>query len=173
MLITRLGLRGIDVKRLEFKDLDWPGNSISVVQAKTGRRCDAASAQGRRLGIDRVHSLRPAHHGLPAGVLSNLLIMHKVADLNEIWRQYVACAKSLGTADGGGHQGHLSAKARLHAADQGSAGVDRGRVRARGEPTWCGLWKVGNRSFIVANQVTTDELAVFGTDERMPATAIG
>jgi len=38
VLITRLGLRGIDVKRLEFADLDWPGNRLSVVQAKTGHR---------------------------------------------------------------------------------------------------------------------------------------
>jgi site-specific recombinase XerD len=38
LLITRLGLRGIDLKRLEFADLDWPGNRLSVVQAKTGRR---------------------------------------------------------------------------------------------------------------------------------------
>ena len=38
LLITRLGLRGIDVKRLQFADLDWPGNRLSVVQAKTGRR---------------------------------------------------------------------------------------------------------------------------------------
>lgn len=38
LLITRLGLRGIDVKRLRFADLDWPGNQLSVVQAKTGRR---------------------------------------------------------------------------------------------------------------------------------------
>jgi integrase len=38
LLITRLGLRGIDVKRLRFADLDWPGNRLSVVQAKTGRR---------------------------------------------------------------------------------------------------------------------------------------
>jgi site-specific recombinase XerD len=36
LLITRLGLRGIDVKRLRFADLDWPGNRLSVVQAKTG-----------------------------------------------------------------------------------------------------------------------------------------
>jgi site-specific recombinase XerD len=36
LLITRLGLRGIDVKRLCFGDLDWPGNRLSVVQAKTG-----------------------------------------------------------------------------------------------------------------------------------------
>jgi integrase len=28
----------VDVKRLRFADLDWPGNRLSVVQAKTGRR---------------------------------------------------------------------------------------------------------------------------------------
>src|SRR5450755_3221685 len=38
LLICRLGLRAVDVKRLEFADLDWPGNRVSVVQAKTGRR---------------------------------------------------------------------------------------------------------------------------------------
>jgi integrase len=38
LLITRLGLRSIDVKRLEFADFDWPGNRLSVVQAKTGHR---------------------------------------------------------------------------------------------------------------------------------------
>jgi integrase len=38
LLVTRLGLRGIDVKRLEFADFDWPGNRLFVVQAKTGRR---------------------------------------------------------------------------------------------------------------------------------------
>jgi integrase len=48
LLITRLGLRGIDVKRLRFADLDWPGNRLSVVQAKTGHRvqlrCSRTSA---------------------------------------------------------------------------------------------------------------------------------
>ena len=38
MLITRLGLRTIDVKRLEFADFDWPANRLSVAQAKTGRK---------------------------------------------------------------------------------------------------------------------------------------
>jgi len=38
LLICRLGLRAVDVKRLQFGDLDWPGNQLSVVQAKTGRR---------------------------------------------------------------------------------------------------------------------------------------
>jgi integrase len=30
LLVARLGLRGIDVKRLEFPDFDWPGNRLSV-----------------------------------------------------------------------------------------------------------------------------------------------
>jgi len=38
LLVTRLGLRGVDVKRLEFADFDWPSNRLTVVQAKTGRR---------------------------------------------------------------------------------------------------------------------------------------
>jgi integrase len=38
LLVTRLGLRSIDVKRLEFADFDWPGNRLFVVQAKTGHR---------------------------------------------------------------------------------------------------------------------------------------
>lgn len=38
LMVTRLGLRGIDVKRLEFTDFDWPGNRLFVVQAKTGHR---------------------------------------------------------------------------------------------------------------------------------------
>jgi integrase len=38
LLVTRLGLRGVDVKRLEFADFDWAGNRLAVVQAKTGHR---------------------------------------------------------------------------------------------------------------------------------------
>jgi integrase len=38
LLIARLGLRSIDVKRLEFSDFDWPGNRLLVTQAKTGGR---------------------------------------------------------------------------------------------------------------------------------------
>ena len=48
LLITRLGLRGVDVKRLRFADLDWPGNRVSVVQAKKAGgyscRCSRTSA---------------------------------------------------------------------------------------------------------------------------------
>jgi integrase len=38
LLIARLGLRSIDVKRLELSDFDWPGNRLLVTQAKTGGR---------------------------------------------------------------------------------------------------------------------------------------
>jgi integrase len=38
LLITRLGLRGVDVRRLEFADFDWPGNRLLVTQAKTSHR---------------------------------------------------------------------------------------------------------------------------------------
>ena len=38
LLAARLGLRGIDVKRLELSDFDWPGCRLSVAQAKTGNR---------------------------------------------------------------------------------------------------------------------------------------
>ena len=35
LLITRLGLRGVDVRRLEFADFDWAGNRLLLMQAKT------------------------------------------------------------------------------------------------------------------------------------------
>jgi len=38
LLVARLGLRGVDVKGLEFADFDWPGNRLRVAQAKTGHR---------------------------------------------------------------------------------------------------------------------------------------
>jgi site-specific recombinase XerD len=38
LLVTRLGLRSIDVKRLEFGDFDWPGSRLCIVQAKNGAR---------------------------------------------------------------------------------------------------------------------------------------
>ena len=36
LLITRLGLRGAGIRRLEFSDFDWAGNRLLVTQAKTG-----------------------------------------------------------------------------------------------------------------------------------------
>jgi hypothetical protein len=43
LLVTRLGLRSIDVKRLEFADFDWPGCRLSVAQAKTGSQVARAA----------------------------------------------------------------------------------------------------------------------------------
>ncbi len=38
LLIARLGLRGVDIRRLEFADFDWAGNRLAVTQAKTGHK---------------------------------------------------------------------------------------------------------------------------------------
>jgi integrase len=61
LLICRLGLRGVDVKRLEFADLDWPSNRVSVMQAKTGRRVDLPLLKDVGWAIiDYIRSGRPA-----------------------------------------------------------------------------------------------------------------
>jgi integrase len=60
LLVTRLGLRSIDVQRLEFSDFDWPGNRLSVAQAKTARKGAAAAAERRRLGGHRLRPRRAA-----------------------------------------------------------------------------------------------------------------
>src|SRR5450755_1918189 len=69
LLICRLGLRGVDVKRLRFADLDWPGNQLSVVEAKIRKQVwlpllkDVGWAV-----IDYVRDGRPAGERLSAGV---------------------------------------------------------------------------------------------------------
>ena len=87
VLVTRLGLRGIDVKRLEFADLDWPGNRLSVVQAKTGRRVQLPLLKdvGWAL-IDYVQHGRPAcdcpqvfvRHTAPIGAFSDQDHLHQI-----------------------------------------------------------------------------------------------
>jgi site-specific recombinase XerD len=87
LLITRLGLRGVDVKRLRFADLDWPGNRLSVVQAKTGRR--VALPLLKDVGwaiIDYVRHGRPAsdcpevfvRHTAPIGPFSDQDHLHQI-----------------------------------------------------------------------------------------------
>jgi integrase len=87
LLVTRLGLRSIDVKRLEFADFDWPGNRLSVAQAKTGSSIwlpllkDVGWAV-----IDYIRSGRPAsdcpqvflRHTAPAGPFSDQDHLHQV-----------------------------------------------------------------------------------------------
>jgi len=71
LLITRLGLRGVDVKRLRFADLDWPGNRLSVVQAKTGRR--VALPLLKDVGWAVIDYLR---HGRPACDCPQVFVRH-------------------------------------------------------------------------------------------------
>ncbi len=71
LLITRLGLRGIDVKRLRFADLDWPGNRLSVVQAKTGHR--VALPLLKDVGWAVIDYLR---HGRPACDCPQVFVRH-------------------------------------------------------------------------------------------------
>lgn len=87
LLITRLGLRGIDVKRLEFADIDWPGNRLSVVQAKTGHRVQLPLLKDVGWAIiDYVRHGRPAcdcpqvfvRHTAPIGAFSDQDHLHQI-----------------------------------------------------------------------------------------------
>jgi site-specific recombinase XerD len=87
LLITRLGLRGIDVKRLRFGDLDWPGNRLSVVQAKTGHRVQLPLLKDVGWAvIDYVRSGRPRsdcpevflRHTAPIGPFSDQDHLHQI-----------------------------------------------------------------------------------------------
>ena len=71
VLITRLGLRGVDVKRLRFADLDWSGNRLSVVQAKTGRRVQLPLLKD--VGWAIIDYLR---HGRPACECPQVFVRH-------------------------------------------------------------------------------------------------
>ncbi len=87
LLITRLGLRGIDVKRLRFGDLDWPGNRLSVVQAKTGHRVQLPLLKDAGWAIiDYIRHGRPRsdcpqvflRHTAPIGPFSDQDHLHQI-----------------------------------------------------------------------------------------------
>ena len=87
LLITRLGLRGIDIKRLRFSDLDWPGNRLSVVQAKTGHRVDLPLLKDVGWAIiDYIRSGRPRcdcpevfiRHSAPISPFSDQDHLHQI-----------------------------------------------------------------------------------------------
>jgi len=86
-LICRLGLRGVDVKRLKSADLDWPGNQVSVVQAKTGQRVWLPLLKDVGWAIiDYIRSGRPAsdcphvflRHTAPIGPFSDQDHLHQI-----------------------------------------------------------------------------------------------
>jgi integrase len=87
LLVTRLGLRSIDVKRLEFADFDWPANRLSVAQAKTGRRVQLPLLKDVGWAvIDYVRTARPAsdcpqvflRHTAPVGPFSDQDHLHQI-----------------------------------------------------------------------------------------------
>jgi integrase len=87
LLVTRLGLRSIDVKRLEFSDFDWPANRLSVAQAKTGRRVQLPLLKDVGWAvIDYVRTARPAsgcpqvflRHTAPVGPFSDQDHLHQI-----------------------------------------------------------------------------------------------
>jgi integrase len=87
LLIARLGLRTIDVKRLEFADFDWPGCRLSVVQAKTGRKVHLPLLKDVGWAvIDYARSGRPAsdcpqvflRHTAPVGPFSDQDHLHQM-----------------------------------------------------------------------------------------------
>ena len=71
LLVCRLGLRSIDVKRLTFADVDWPGNRLSVVQAKTGRRVQLPLLKDVGWAI-----IDYARHGRPASDCPEVFLRH-------------------------------------------------------------------------------------------------
>lgn len=87
LLITRLGLRGVDVKRLGFADLDWPGNQLSIVQAKTGHPVVLPLLKDVGWAIiDYIQHGRPAcdcpqvfvRHTAPIGAFSDQDHLHQI-----------------------------------------------------------------------------------------------
>ena len=87
LLIARLGLRGVDVRRLEFADFDWPGNRLFVTQAKTGHRVQLPLL--KEVGwavIDYIRHGRPAcgcpqvfvRHLAPIGPFSDQDHLHQI-----------------------------------------------------------------------------------------------
>ncbi len=87
LLICRLGVRSVDVKRLRFADLDWPGNQVSVVQAKTGRRVWLPLLKDVGWAIiDYIRSGRPpsdcpqvfVRHTAPIGPFSDQDHLHQI-----------------------------------------------------------------------------------------------
>ena len=87
LLVTRLGLRSIDVKRLEFADFDWPGNRLSVAQAKTGHPVQLPLLKDVGWAvIDYVRHGRPAsdcpqvflRHTAPIGPFSDQDHLHQI-----------------------------------------------------------------------------------------------
>jgi integrase len=87
LLIAKLGLRGVDVRRLEFGDFDWPGNQMSIMQVKTRRRVQLPLLKDVGWAvIDYIRNGRPAcdcpqvflRHTAPIGPFSEDDHLHQI-----------------------------------------------------------------------------------------------
>lgn len=87
VLVTRLGLRGVDVKRLTLADFDWPGNRLWVSQVKTGQRVQLPLLKDVGWAvIDYIRFGRPAsdcrqvflRHTAPIGPFSDQDHLHQI-----------------------------------------------------------------------------------------------
>jgi integrase len=87
LLVTRLGLRGVDVRQLEFSDFDWPGSRLSITQAKTGHRVQLPLLKDVGWAvIDYIRDARPAsdcpqvflRHTAPVGPFSEQDHLHQI-----------------------------------------------------------------------------------------------
>lgn len=71
MMITRLGLRSIDIKRLELDDFDWPSNRLWVKQVKTGNKIQLPLLKD--VGWAVIDYIR---HGRPASDCREVFLRH-------------------------------------------------------------------------------------------------
>ncbi len=71
ILVTRLGLRSIDVKHLELDDFDWSGNRLWVRQVKTGHRIQLPLLKD--VGWAVIEYIR---HGRPATDCRQVFLRH-------------------------------------------------------------------------------------------------
>lgn len=70
-MVTRLGLRSIDIKRLELDDFDWTGNRLWVRQAKTGHKIQLPLLKD--VGWAVIDYIR---HGRPASNCRQVFLRH-------------------------------------------------------------------------------------------------
>lgn len=101
----------------------------------------------------------------------NLLILHKVSDLNmagDQGSQMAAMAKSL-LADADIKVIYRQDAAALNATTQELELNDRERTMLKSLPKTTGLWRLGQLTFHVRNDLTDEELPLFDTDQRLRA----
>ncbi|MDO4240806.1 conjugal transfer protein TraC [Micrococcus sp.] len=99
----------------------------------------------------------------------NILVLHKIADLDMAGDQnskMAAMAKSL-LADADVKVIYRQDRSALSVTTSEMELSDRERSLVRSLPKGTGLWRLGDSSFEVKNELTNAELPLFDTDERM------